>query len=303
MQGNGDKQSSVSDRFNSEERPKYVLDWDDSIQHNGKNLYRIIYRDGSKGGWIQGYHNLSQYGDCKVDDDAKVFGAGYVHGDAQVYGNAQVYERAWVFDKAIVHSDAQVYGDSQVYGKSEITDSARVYGQAEVYGRDITILVDGDCEVCGETILTEPEDSQNSDSSSDEQEAMPDDSEAIKQRFIPSSNFPDWECHPDSVAYSPYRRCLVEILRDKDEDTCFFLVGIWYASGKVFYGSPSYKMDDAFWELVGKVLAILNENRYEIPPYVLNGCPLLNEFYIDNDHIVDNITLASELRELGIQEH
>ena len=223
MQGNDDKQPSFSDRFNSEERPKYVLDWDDSVQHNGETLYRIIYRDGSKGGWIQGYHNLSQYGDC---------------------------------------------------------------------------------EVCGKTVFTEPEDSQNSDSPSDEQEAMPADSaDAIRQKFIPSSNFPNWNCRPDSVAYRPYPRCLVEILHDKDEDTYFFLIVIRYSSGWVGYSSPNYKMDDAFWELVGKVLVILNENRYEIPPYVLNGCPLLDEFYIDNDHIVDHLTLTSELSELGIQRH
>ena len=61
-------------------KKKYKLT-EESVVINGKFLHRIeALRDfgdvkkGDKGGFIEKEENLSQYGDCWVYDDAKVFG-------------------------------------------------------------------------------------------------------------------------------------------------------------------------------------------------------------------------------------
>lgn len=40
------------DSFDSE-HPKYILDWNDSVNPGPLTLYRIIYKDGSKGGMVR----------------------------------------------------------------------------------------------------------------------------------------------------------------------------------------------------------------------------------------------------------
>jgi hypothetical protein len=64
---------------------KYELVKDDFILHEGKKLYRIkalrdidLFGDykifkGQLGGYIEGYHNLSQEGNCWVFSPAKIY--------------------------------------------------------------------------------------------------------------------------------------------------------------------------------------------------------------------------------------
>lgn len=83
------------------EQKKYELVQDDTIQLDGKTLYRIrAIRDfgkvkkGDLGGYVEGEHNLSHEDECWVYDNAKV------HGNARLNGNASVYEEAEVYGNA-----------------------------------------------------------------------------------------------------------------------------------------------------------------------------------------------------------
>ena len=76
---------------------------------------------GDLGGWIESESNLSQDGDCWVDDDS------------MVYGNAKVFENALVRADSKIYGDANVMGDaivhhSIVHGKSVIMSNAELIG-------------------------------------------------------------------------------------------------------------------------------------------------------------------------------
>ena len=75
---------------------KYVLDMNKAKNVDGHTFYRIIYKDGSKGGWIESYDNLSQYGDSKVLDEAEVYGKAKVYDEAKITGNAELSGNALV---------------------------------------------------------------------------------------------------------------------------------------------------------------------------------------------------------------
>ena len=130
---------------------KYVLDTEDTKEtFSGHTLYRIIYKDGSKGGWLESYENLSQDGNCKVLDEAMVYNNAWVYGDAQIYGNAwvcgfaEVSENAEVYDGAEVYDYAQVYGAAKVYGEAQVYDEAKVYDEA---------WINGIAEICGNAVV------------------------------------------------------------------------------------------------------------------------------------------------------
>ena len=133
--------------------PKYEFTgetklWGDSTLHRIRRL-----RDGKLGGWIESEDNLSQEGNCWVDDDAMVADSARVYdnakvslwakvyNNAQVYGNAnvsafaEVYDNAKVYDAAHVDSNVKVYGHAKVYGRVEMHEHAQVYDNSEVYGR------------------------------------------------------------------------------------------------------------------------------------------------------------------------
>lgn len=108
---------------------KYELLVNDTIQHEGRTLFRIkalrcfsYVNTGNLGGYIESEDNLSHEGNCWIDDEAKVY-----H-DARVFGNAQVYDEAEVFDQA------KVYGDAFVNDRSKVYDNAEVFGETWVYG-------------------------------------------------------------------------------------------------------------------------------------------------------------------------
>lgn len=90
---------------------KYIILQNDSIEHEGRTLYRIKalrsfkwVSAGDIGGYVEGEHNLAQSGTCWVFDDAKVF------------GEAIVEERSIVSDCAKVYGYATLRDDSMVLG-------------------------------------------------------------------------------------------------------------------------------------------------------------------------------------------
>ena len=135
--------------------PKYEFT-DETMNYDGHILHRIKrLSDGKLGGWIKKEENLSQEGNCWVDDDAKVYGDAQVYGNAYVYDDARVFDNAHVYDyasvsdeawvsgnakvrgNALIHDDAYVYGNAQVYDDAYVCGNARVYGDAEVYGNAV----------------------------------------------------------------------------------------------------------------------------------------------------------------------
>ena len=116
---------------------KYVLDPDDSKIVDGVTVYRIVYKNGWKGGWLESEKNLSQFGDCRVFNDAVVLGDAKVKDGATVMDRAKVTGRATVCGKAIVGSSARILGDSVVTGYARILGHAIVQRNARVYGNAI----------------------------------------------------------------------------------------------------------------------------------------------------------------------
>ena len=86
---------------------KYILT-DETIQFNGKTLYRIKaiknfgnVKDGDLGGWVESINNLSQFNNCwiyneaKAMDKARVSGNGKLLGNVIISGNVNVHGNAW----------------------------------------------------------------------------------------------------------------------------------------------------------------------------------------------------------------
>jgi len=122
---------------------KYELIKDESIDWNGRRLYRIrALRDipdvgvgeGDKGGYIGKEDNLSHKGNAWVGSNARVYDNAWIGGNAQVYDNAWVGGNAWVYDNAHVHGNAWIYGDAHVRGNAWVDGNAWVYGEARVGG-------------------------------------------------------------------------------------------------------------------------------------------------------------------------
>ena len=112
----------------------------EKIEWYGRTLYRIKalkefgnVKKGEIGGYIEKEENLSQEGNARVCDNAKVFGNARVFDNARVYGKAEVFDNARVFGKAEVFDNALVYGEAKVFGNALVSGNALVYGKVAVY--------------------------------------------------------------------------------------------------------------------------------------------------------------------------
>lgn len=86
-----------------------------------RDIPRHGVKAGDLGGWIEGVRNLSQFGDCWVADDAKVFGH-----RARVEDDALISDVAQVTTCATVESDAQIYGCAGICGYAMIGTNAKI---------------------------------------------------------------------------------------------------------------------------------------------------------------------------------
>jgi NDP-sugar pyrophosphorylase family protein len=142
-----------------EENKKYELVEDDSIIYKGRKLYRIkalryfnaggkfsIHR-GDIGGYVEGYHNLSQEGECWIFDNAKVYSNAVVKNSAIVFNKAEVFGNAVVkgyarvigskiYGNAVIRSNANVKEGVKIYGNAKIEESVVLYN-SEIYGNAI----------------------------------------------------------------------------------------------------------------------------------------------------------------------
>jgi len=137
---------------------KYELLLEEYIELAEKKLYRIqalkttaTFEKGERGGYIEGYHNLSQTGKCWVAKDAKVYEKARIDGDALVSDKAvvfgechinknafvknrvKIYGKAVITDSAIVSEDAVVFENAKVAGKAKVSGKSSIYGQSVVF--------------------------------------------------------------------------------------------------------------------------------------------------------------------------
>ena len=138
------------------EDKRYELVEDDFIIYKGKKLYRIralknsiCYRygityKGDLGGYVEGYHNLSQEGKCWIFSDAKVYD------NARVKDNAVVSDSVMIYENAVVRNYAKVSDESEVYGNAKIEDNAVVYGNTCVNGNAV---VKGDTKISDNAVV------------------------------------------------------------------------------------------------------------------------------------------------------
>ena len=143
---------------------KYIILENETFEYKGNTLHRIQalkdfsnVKAGDKGGWVSGYHNLSQEGECWVYDEAKVFDNAFVSDNSAIFHYAQVYENAKVYNKSrvlgVVHifGNAEVYDSALVFEYSCIFDNAKVYGNTWIYGYT---FIFGNAEVYGLTFIS-----------------------------------------------------------------------------------------------------------------------------------------------------
>lgn len=117
----------------------------EKMKVDGRTLYRIKatksfgtgfnrVERGDLGGWVGYDDNLSQYGDCWIHDDAKVYDSARIRNDAQICCAARVYSGALVCGSAKVSGYTEVGGDSEISGHAMILENATISGHVEVFG-------------------------------------------------------------------------------------------------------------------------------------------------------------------------
>ena len=123
--------------MSQETNKKYIILKDEKMFHKGYTLYRIQalkdfanVKKGDKGGWVEGYHNLSQEGNCWVYDEAIVYNYAFVSNDARVSQYAEVYDYSVISDYAKVSDNAKVYGYAKVYDHAKVVDEAEICSYA-----------------------------------------------------------------------------------------------------------------------------------------------------------------------------
>ena len=101
---------------------KYRLT-DETINHNGRTLYRIEALTDRKNAYVTG--SGVQAGDL----------GGYIEREENLQGNAWVDDNAKVYGDAIMTDDAVVSGIAEVYGYALVGGNAKVTSHARVYGK------------------------------------------------------------------------------------------------------------------------------------------------------------------------
>ena len=88
---------------------KYILKHAFGSYYRPKALknFKDVYK-GDRGGYVKGYYNLSQTGNCWVYDEA------IVSGDARVTEDAVIRHTAQIINDAKISGDAEVIGDRKV---------------------------------------------------------------------------------------------------------------------------------------------------------------------------------------------
>ena len=142
---------------------KYILIRDKSYWCEAHNFFRPKalknFSDVTKediGGFINGFHNLSQLGDCWVYDNAMITGPGnskvsgaqvsgnakikdyvYVGGMARIFGNAQVKNNAQILDNVVISGNAVVSDYARIYDNVQITGNTHIRNFKVIHGNSV----------------------------------------------------------------------------------------------------------------------------------------------------------------------
>ena len=110
------------------------------------------------GGSVEGYRNLSQFGNAWVAEHgivrgkARVSGNAIVRSNAEVFGHARIKGNAIVYGRAKVYDHAQVKGSAEIYCQASVSQHAKVKDRAYVHG---DALLYGNCIVSGNSLIRE----------------------------------------------------------------------------------------------------------------------------------------------------
>lgn len=145
-------------------REKYILT-NHTCQVEGHTLYRIRalkdfagVRAGELGGYVEQEHNLSQYGNCwicnnaivyenaTVKDNARVSDFAVIRGNAHVTGESSVSESAHISGYVRLSDYSSVFGNANLCGNVSLFDDAIVSGDARISGN---VALHGESLVCG----------------------------------------------------------------------------------------------------------------------------------------------------------
>ena len=136
--------------------PVYAFGADNVRIRALRDIPRHNVRKYDIGGSVEGYHNLSQFGDCWIGENGKVLGKARVSGDAIVRSQAKIYGHAKIKGQAIVYGWAKVCGHAVVKDMAEIYCQATVSEHAEVKGKSFihgSVSLSGNCIVSGRTVV------------------------------------------------------------------------------------------------------------------------------------------------------
>ena len=121
--------------MSQETNKKYIILEDEKLEDGFGWLYRIQaikdfgdVKAGDKGGWVSGYHNLSQQGNCWIYDDACACDDSQVYGDAKLKDDASINDNVGVSDNAIIEKNARLCGSVSVEDNALVTDDAFAEG-------------------------------------------------------------------------------------------------------------------------------------------------------------------------------
>ena len=143
--------SDYEDKKKNKRGRKYRINEDGRIVSlkkfvNSAAFHHRSVNIGDVGGYVDGYHNLSQKGTCWISDDARAMNKSQVLDDAMISGNAVVSAKAKLRENSAVYDYAAVYGRADIYGKAVICEHVKVYDNAEVCGKS---FIDGTSVICG----------------------------------------------------------------------------------------------------------------------------------------------------------
>ena len=106
---------------------KYILIKDSSYLCLASYFYRLMALKNfgnvfkkNLGGYVEGYHNLSQKGNCWVYDNAIVYENAKLSENAKAYGESRIFGNAIVCENARIFDDARVSGNIIVSGFTSI---------------------------------------------------------------------------------------------------------------------------------------------------------------------------------------
>lgn len=120
---------------------------------NGKKI-----NAGEYGGWIESSQNLSQYGNCWIDDDACVYDDAFISGNALVCDSSCVCESASIRENAIISGSAIIKGNAVIEKQAKVSCSAIVEGHSIITDsaqiKDL-VVIEGSATIGGKSVVSQ----------------------------------------------------------------------------------------------------------------------------------------------------